>query len=282
MRKDLILRIEPHWIDGLSNEQYHQDRDYVSSSQLKMLIEHSPAYFYNRVYEAKPKPATEAMKLSTLVHHANLEGEDFIKRYVVMPKFDGRTTVGKQSKAAWIAENRGKISVTEEEIETLQGTYESIHKHPDASLILKGSEFERSGYYVDAATGIPCRIRFDAYDHSSRILSDIKAVRSCKREHFAYAVRDYRWDLSMAMYGQGIKEINGHGPDDYVFIAIEKEAPYEIAVYPIGKRTLEIGLSDYRRALEQLRSCRESRIYPGYQSQMEEIDLPESFMRKYL
>lgn len=272
-----------HWVDGLSNEQYHADKGFISSTPLKDVLAESPAYFYDKFFLAPPSPSTSSMLLSSLVHHAVLEGEDFIKRYVVQPPFAGHanSNLHKQAKAEWRAAHKHKLIVTQEEIQTLEGTYESIFRHPDARLILKGSNFERSGYYVDPPTGLRLRIRYDAYDSDARILSDIKATRSCKRNDFAYALRDYRWDLSMAMYAQGIAEIDGIPVDDQVFIVVEKTRPYQCAVYPIGTRTKEIGLSDYRKALGILKTCATYNQWPSYQSAMEEIELPETFMRTY-
>lgn len=273
---------QPHWVEDLSNEQYHANRDFVSSSQLKQLLNESPAYF-KEYFERRAQKSTAAMGLSTLVHHAVLEGEDFIRRYVVMPKFAGHanSTVHKAAKAEWIAAHRHKIIVTEAELETLEGTYESIFNHADASLLLRGSSFERSGFFVDHTTSVPCRIRYDSYDKSTRIISDIKAVRSCKRDKFQFAIRDYRWDMSLAMYGEGIKAIDGAGPDDFVFIAVEKTRPYQVAVYPIAPRTLKIARYDYNNALLKLQSCMASNSWPSYQSEMEEIDLPESFIKRH-
>lgn len=271
-----------HWAEDLTNEQYHSNRDFVSSSQLKHLITESPAYF-KEYFERRNQKTTAAMGLSTLVHHAVLEGEDFIKRYVVMPKFEGHanSTIHKAAKAEWITAHRHKIIVTEEELETLEGTYESIFNHADASMLLRGSAFERSGFYVDDTTGIPCRIRYDSYDKSSRVISDIKAVRSCKRDQFQFAIRDYRWDMSLAMYGEGIRAIDGAGPDDFVFIAVEKTRPYTVAVYTMAPRTIKIARYDYQNALLKLQSCLTTNSWPTYQSEMEEIDLPEQFIKRH-
>lgn len=272
----------PHWKDDLSNELYHANRAFISSSQLKHLINESPAFFLDS-YNGKPKPPTDAMAIGTLVHHAVLEGEDFVKRYVVMPKFEGHanSTVHKQAKAEWVAAHRNRLVVTEEELQTIEGIYESIFNHADAALLLRGSTFERSGFYVDPSTSVPCRIRYDSYDQSSRIISDLKAVRSCKSNDFQFAIRDYRWDLSMAMYSEGIKAIDGVGPDDQVFIAVEKTRPYQVAVYPIGRKTMQIGLSDYKEALYRLEDCVKKESWPPYQTSMQEIELPDSFIKRY-
>ncbi len=281
---------DPHWRDDLDNEAYHADRDFVSSSQLKYLLAESPAYFHDAIFSPVVKKTTDAMLLSSLVHHAVLEGEDFIRRYVVQPDFTDlhglvlhkNSNLYKDKLKAWKLETRGKVVVTQQQLQVLEGTYESIFNHADAAGILRGSLFERSGFYVDPATHVRCRIRYDSYDQGSRLLADLKAVRSCKKGKFSLAIRDYRWDLSMAMYAAGIEAIDGAPPDEQVFIAVEKTRPYHCAVYPLGAKSRAIGRSDYQKALAMLKSCATDNSWPPYQEQHEEIELPESFMRKYL
>lgn len=273
---------KPCWIDGISNEEYHANKAFVSSSQLKLLINESPDFFRDALTSGVIKEQTDAMLLSTLVHHAVLEGDDFLNRYVVMPKFDLRYTKAKDAQDQWLLENHGRIIVTEKDKEILEGTYASILCHSDARALLLGSRFERSGYYVDRETGISCRIRYDAYDESNRILTDLKAVRSCKKHDFSRAMKEYRWDLSMAMYGAGIEAIDGIAPKHYAFIAVEKTRPYQVAVYKIGSETIKLGLQDYKRALHMLEDCVKKKSWPTLQTAMEEIDLPEYFLKERL
>lgn len=268
------------WVDGLSNEAYHNDKENVSSSGLKLLIEESPDVFYDRYVKGNHKQSTDAMNLSSLVHHAVLEGDDFLKRYVVKPKFDLRKNVDKAANAEWMAAHEGKVIVTQEEVEVIEGTYGSIFSHPDAGIILKNCLFERSGYYTDKETGIACRIRYDAYDPRSKILTDIKAVRSAKESQFQWAIKDYRWDLSMAMYQQGIYEIDGEMPEDLVFIAVEKERPYRCAVYQLGARSVAAGFNDYRLALSKLKQCRTNDHWPSLQERLQGIDLPTRYLEE--
>lgn len=269
-----------YWDDGLSNEQYHKDKEHVSSSSLKLLIEESPDVFYESFVLGNGKRSSDSMNLSTLVHHGILEGEDFVNRYVVKPKFDMRKNDDRLACEKWVKANAGKVVVTEDELKVVQGTYRSVMKHPDAFALLKDCIFERSGYYTDLETDIKCRIRYDAYDPRDKVLIDIKAVRSVKKTDFQYAIKDYRWDLSMAMYGQGIFAIDDEPPEQYIFIAVEKTAPYRCAVYELGHRSLEAGRNDYFKALSILKECRASNTYPSIQSHYETLDLPIRFLEE--
>lgn len=262
-----------------TNAEYHARQGIYSSTQIKLLHQHSPAYFKASIDGGIRREETEALRLGSIIHEAILEGDQFLSRYVIKPKWDLRTKEGKQKKQQWMLENEGKLGVTIDELAMIQGIYRSVTSHQDAKFILKGCEFEKSGYFTDPKTGIPLRIRPDGYDPHRRILVDIKSVKSIKREHFPYAIRDYRWDMSMALYGKGIWALNGAPPDSSVFIAVEKTAPYQCAVYEIGERTMDKGWADLSAALDKLSECLEKNEWPRYQERYEVIDLPDQFLK---
>lgn len=267
-----------HWRDDLSNDLYHKEKEYVSSTPLKLLIESTPDVYEDQYILGNSKPSSDAMNLSSLVHHGLLEGYDFIKRYAVKPKYDMRTNQGKLDSAKWDKDHLGKIKVTEDELAVIQGTYKSVMKHADARTLLSGCMFEKSGFYTDPETGIKCRIRYDAYDPNDKVLVDIKAVRDASPRAFRRAIEDYRWDLSMAMYGQGIFEIDDSRVEQFVFIAVEKTRPYRCAVYELGPKSLEKGRSDYHKALQILKDCRANNAYPSLQQRYETLELSPWFL----
>lgn len=271
----------PHWRGDLSNEEYHSMRSFFSSSQLKLGVTESWEAFRNQVTSPKPQVHTDAKLLGTIIHSAILEPDHFTANYVVRPDFSSfghaNSNAFKAAKAEWLSAHQDKIIVSQDELDMTRGIRDSIMKHPDAWPMLVGNSFEQSGFYHDPETSVPLRVRYDSYDQAGRVLIDLKSTVSVKKRDFAQAMMKYRYDLSMAMYGHGIEVIDGKGPDDYVFIAVEKTAPYHVAVYPMSKRAIEIGRDDYRFALENIEKCQKSGIWPAYQSEMEEIDLPHYF-----
>lgn len=273
-----------HWRDDLTNEEYHAQRDFFSSSQIKLAVTESLEAFHAQTTQPKLKVQTDAMRIGTLIHSAILEGDNFLQRYVVKPDFSSfghaNSNAHKAAKAEWISQNQDKIIVSQDELDMTKGIYDSLLRHPDAMPLMLNNSFERSGFYRDEETGIPLRVRYDSYDQAGRILIDLKSTQSVKKRDFSASIMNYRYDLSLAMYGAGIEAIDGKGPEDFVFVAVEKTAPYHVAVYPMSKRALEIGRDDYRWALDEIAKCQNTGIWPPYQSEMEEIDLPPYFEGK--
>lgn len=282
---------KPHWKEGLSNDEYHADRGTVSSSGLRRILK-SPRSFRAAI-DGPPDEPTDAMKFGTLVHQVVLEGPEFLKRYVVAPtEFVGLTKDGREStsskeakekKAAWYAEQvlAGSIIVTQQEFDDVRGMLDSVVGHPDAFALLKNGVTEVSGYYADPETGILCRIRPDFLSTDLMALVDLKTTTDCSEREFARSIWTWRYDIQIAMYGDGVEQIEGRKIEHHAFIAVEKRKPYECAVYHADQALLEKGLEDYRRGLRILRKCIDSGQWPGYQQRIGTIGLPSWALSDY-
>lgn len=266
----------PHWKEEQKNEDYHADKSAVSSSGLRQ-IEKSPATFYQnfflRLPEAEKK--SKAKTIGTLCHQAILEGSKFLENFVLMPDFgDMRSSKNREARDEWLATVEGKTVVKQDELDVIKGTIEAIVNHEGAFNLLKDGKTEISGYYADPETGILCRIRPDFLSFNLMALVDVKTTIDCSREGFAKSIWNYRYDFQLAMYSEGIKQITGKEVDYPAFIAVEKEPPYEVAVYIADKEMIDKGREDYRKSLLTLKACLDTDTFPKYQSKIEEISLP--------
>lgn len=276
--------IAPLWIENLDEEKYHGDKTAVNSNSLKKILK-SPASFRAAFYgEKEPTPS---MKLGTLLHKAVLEGSDFLSRYVVMPEFWGYTQKGektnsanckevKEQKAAWMSEQveNNRIIVTQEEQKMIVGICESISNHKYAFDLLRNIKTEISGYYSDPVTGIRSRIRMDGLSNDGTYFLDVKSTQDCQERAFSRSIHNYRYDFQTGMYMEGAKVINEKPLDFAVLIAVEKEEPYEIAVYTADDTILETGATDYRRAMDRLALCLKEDKWDFYQQTIQNIGLP--------
>ena len=263
-----------HWREDETAEQYHLNRSAVNSSSLKKILK-SPNSFraeFTRQFERKETPA---MKFGTLVHTAILEGKDFKERYAVMPDFgDQRTKINKQAKTEWLAENEGKLHCTQRELDATLYMIESVLAHRDADKLLKHGKTEVSGYFRDPDTGIIQKIRPDFISFNLNAEVDIKTTVDCSREAFTRSIWNYRYDFQRVMYREGIKHITGKEVNFSAFIAIEKEPPYECAVYIADEGFMDRAYQDYRKALELLHDSIIKNEWHPYQQRLENISLP--------
>jgi hypothetical protein len=279
----------PNWKEGLPEEDYHGDPLTVSSTGLRAMLK-SPKKFKHDILDRLAPPPTREMKFGTLVHKVILEGADFLKTFVVMPEFVGFTKDGRPStrsgeandkKQAWILEHADQTIVSQQELDAIRGIVDSIVEHEDAMAILKNGVTEVSGYYVDPETGIACRIRPDFLSADGSILADIKTTAKSSEEwDWGRTIWNFRYDVQLYMYGEGAFHINKRRPDYHVHIVAEKTPPYEVAVYPLGVATMELGRKGYHSALRSIADCMKANAWPRRQRRMSDIEVPHYILQQ--
>jgi len=102
---------------------------------------------------------------------------------------------------------------------------------------------------------------------------DIKTCDDASPEAFSRTIENFGYHLQAAHLTNGIRALGG--PElDYCLAAFEKEAPYAVATYYLGQRTLEIGQKKVQRLLHLTAACIAAKSWPGYQDGYRAIDIP--------
>lgn len=148
-------------IEKMSNDEYHACPEF-SSSQLKDMNRSAAHFYVNSITKEAKKEASTAMNFGTLVHTMFLEPEQFENEFVIAPKFDRRTKVGKEEAAAWEQANEGKMLVSEEDVENASRMSENLR----SLSIYKAMQdnygmAEASFFFTDPVFGLNLRIRPD-------------------------------------------------------------------------------------------------------------------------
>ncbi len=276
---------KPRFAEGVSSEEYHADKACVSSSGVRRAVRSAAqfkAYWSGDIVTEE----TKTMRFGTLAHLAILEPKRFMEGYALVPKFTGYTKKGEltdnpnclevqQAKEAWYAKLApGTVAVTEEEYETLSGMLEAVLQHDDARVALTNGKAELSGWYVDKETGLHCRIRPDFLHFNGKVLVDLKTTRDCEAWSFGKDIYQMGYMTQLAMYCAGAEAITGEKVKFPTLIAIEKEPPYEVAVYVLDDAAMDLGMGMYRRGLRRIKEALISGVWPKYQSRAQNISLP--------
>ena len=69
-----------------------------------------------------------------------------------------------------------------------------------------------------------------------------------------------------------IEQSTGKRPR-FIFVALEKSAPYGIAVYEIDQESVENARLDYLDDLNRWITCRREGVYPGYDTEIQTLML---------
>jgi hypothetical protein len=252
---------------GISNNDYHGNKDYVSSSQIK-LASKNMAMYKAVVLEGFSRYDSEALSFGRKAHSFLLEPKVFEKEYAIMTeKIDMRTKAGKVTMEQFKEINGNKEVVRVDEMDTLNYMREALITYdPAATLLLKG-EAEVSCYYKDERTGMDLQTRPDWINHDKKYLVDLKTVRDIS--DFQRDMYKYGYDLSAALYVDSLKALTA-SDYDYYFVAVEKDTPYSVAVYRVSERTLNAGRKKYEVALDNILNAKETNNYK-FQNIIEEL-----------
>lgn len=260
-------------IYDMSNEEYHSSPA-ISKSALDEFAK-SPLHYWDR-YINPDKPTrkpTEAMLMGSALHTLVLEPHKFDQEYAVSPEFDKRTKLGKEEFLVWQHENEGKIHISKDDYISCQRMQDAIQKHPVARTLLDGTgKAETSIFWMQPSlASLPCRCRPDYITPSGAIV-DLKSSLTASKTGFMWKAYDMRYHVQAAFYRQGFRAAFGEYPEDFLFVAVEKTAPYMVSVQRATKEFIEEGTEEMVENLRGIASCRVSGIWPGYNND-EIIDL---------
>lgn len=245
---------------NMPSAQYHAT-DAVSASLLKQIAK-SPAHA--KAYLEQTQETTPAMLFGTAFHTCVLESERFNDEYVVFTG-DKRTKSGKEAYEALVAS--GKTIITASDYATITAMAAAIGDHPAASKLVRGDgQTEVSMFWEDDDTGLQCKCRPDIW--LGRVIVDLKTTEDASPEGFSRSIQAYGYGIQAAHY------LAGSGADAFIFVAVEKKAPYAVAVYQLDALSLEISEMKRRDMLQLWASCRESDSFPAYSDECQLISLP--------
>jgi exodeoxyribonuclease VIII len=250
----------------LSLEQYHSSPG-ISSSGLK-LIGRSPAH-YAQEYLIGPRrePSREMILGSAL--HALIEGEQaFDRAYIEAPDIDRRYKDGKAAWSEFEEQAAGKTILNAAEMAKVRGMRDAVFNHSRAANLLLEGIRERSIYWIDQASGELVKVRPDLLRPDLDLVADIKSTANAEEEVFQRQVVNLGYDLSASLYLEGAKVRR------YLWIVVEREPPHGVMLYYASKDILSRGYFLWRQNLDTYAACRKANHWPGYPTDIVELELP--------
>ena len=268
-----------------TNAEYHGYTQAISKSRLQRMSV-CPLYF--KWHEENPQKKSDELLEGSAFHKLVLEPETFDDEFVVAPKFDRRTKVGKQEYADFceMVESTGKEVLTEEQYDMICGMRDAVMENPYCRKLIKGN-IEQSIYFTDDMTGVECKIRPDVWRKldDSIVIIDLKSTRSALPMDFARDVVKFHYDLQSYMYSYGVSKSFGVPMDkiSFCFIAVEKKPPYLINVMQASSDVIEKGGADFREYIGMYEECMRTGNWYGLNGSHDVINdlmLPSNFNKK--
>ena len=247
--------------EEISNADYRK-KEGISASDLKKMVKSMAHYKY---YKDHPDDSdSPALQFGRAYHKLMLEPDDFDNEFIVSPKFDRRTKEGKAAYEQFLQDAEGKEVIDEETYQTLLEMQKALYDTPFVKLLIKG-EHEKSFFWTDEKTGIPCKCRPDSYGElkDQYICVDLKTTNDAETDHFMRDALKFGYDIQSAHYCEGLSTIYKK-PFKFIFIAQEKKAPYLVNVLEADEYFIRSGQELREKLLDDYKTAMETDVWEGY------------------
>ena len=259
--------------DGITNAEYHGSGE-LSRSTAWSLLQSCPAKV--RYDMNNPKPSSPALVIGSGFHTATLEPEKLDDEFAVKPsEIDGqgpRTKHYKESFELMQKSEPDKQWLAPADYDLILEMAGSALENPvlrhymaDINKIVEGT-----GYFE--MEGAKCKVRPDLYIPGAGVVIDLKSTQDASNRGFTKSVRQFGYLFQACWYMHALRLL-GEKPKQFVFIAVEKTAPYATAAYTIKESDINKQFSNMERACQLWASCQSSGIWPGYSDMVETLDL---------
>lgn len=258
----------------LTNAEYHA-RPELNNSAVKHLLK-SPASYQS--YLSEERETTPAMLFGSAVHAAVLEPEVFSTDYIIIPEgLDKRTKEGKATFAD--IEASGKTPLKFDDYQKCLAIAKAIKKHRTASKLFEKGKAEVSVF--SEVDNVPVKCRPDWLCADKRFIVDLKTTDDASENEFLKTISYYSYDIQAAWY-MDCCNAAGIAVDAFIFVAVEKTAPYLIGIYELDLASIEVGRSKGQRARSIWKHCTATDEWPGYPEEIITLSLPSWAMKEYL
>lgn len=291
-------------LQKIPDEQYHK-LALCSKHSLDTIAEFSPAHLaWQRKY---PKTPTEAMRFGSAAHTFLLEPDEFTSRHPIAVQcsaiLKSGANAGKHcsNDASYMNGGAGYCgqhkpagsapltnAITRDDFNTIEAMAAAIHAQPSAALVMQKTDDEDdeevtviterdvNGYKM------LCRGKIDIWrPRSLNAMADIKTTTNASPDEFQREMTDHGYFRQAAFYFDLCGAI-GKPVSVFIFIAIEKSAPYGCACYSVESAdpSVEVARDQNRRLMEIYARCEQSNHWPSYPETFNKIVMSPWAMKR--
>lgn len=242
------------------DEVYYADREYLSNSSLK-LLKQSPTKFDLWRKNKWSQPNSSAFDVGRALHARFLEDK---KNYI---SWDGQRR-GKEY-LTFKEENPDTIVLSKTEGNLVDGMFDKLSKVLEVHELM-GFDFKPEvpgvmTWTTELGNEIKLKGKADAlaFNGDNKYLVDLKTTRDdldkWKRNAF------FNYAQQAALYSL-IFDV-----DDFYFLVIQKEFPYEVGIFKAGSRFIERGISELEQSINLYEKLFIDGEYKPYSAKVEEL-----------
>jgi hypothetical protein len=278
---------------GIDADDYHGNPDLLpgpslSSSGAKTILDWSPFHFWASSPLNPDRPEEDEkphFAVGRAAHDVLLLEDRWADFYHVLP--EGYSAAHTKKWAAEICEHEaareaGKTVLRHQDAEIVTRVAAALRANPVAMNALRNGVPEVTLAWQDAETGAWLRARPDFLPNSVvrgaalRAVPDLKFMSPtyCKPRGFQKAIADFGYHISAAFYAEGIAQVYGKPPTNWLHIVAEKDFPFTVSLYELPAEDIERGAFLMRKAVRTFADCLAADRWPSWADEPQSIGLP--------
>lgn len=220
------------------DEAYYADRTYLSNSSLSLLRK-SPTKFHLWRQGKWSYPSASYFDVGSALHSIFLEGKD------ISVKWNG-TRRGNDYKM-FKEEHSGKLVLPTKDYDCVHGMYDKLQKVQEVTDLM-GFDFQAEvpgvmDWHTETGNIVPLKGKADSIvtNGDRRYLVDLKTTAKPLDEW----IRNARWYYSQQAY----MYTELFDLEEFYFLVIEKEFPYEVGIFKAGDAFLDYGSKELDKSI---------------------------------
>jgi hypothetical protein len=239
-----------------TNSEYHGDKTWLSSSQLKLLLD-SKEEFYKQVFEGQGKKMEGPhLDEGSYTHSLILEPHTIPDEYALWDGWRKQGAEWKEFKK--LHEGSGKILLSKPQAKRCESFFKAYMDNPAAVELVDKGEAEHS--ICAELMEVQVKKRSDWINIEDGYIADVKtSAHPVDIDSFKQTISKYKYDLSASLYCMIAEEFYGK-PFDFYFICISK-SELDCQVFKVSRESMDRGKLAVIKALKSYKKCMDTGIW---------------------
>ena len=245
----------------LSDSEYRK-KDFMSKSALDDFNVSPLNYWYKHLNPNAPVfPDTPALRIGRAAHVAILEPARFNDEVVVLSDdINRRTKAGKEEIKEFERKNKDKLILTSQDMDLVEKLMNAIDSNPLTKEWIDRIEQAESSIFYEVE-GVKFKSRIDGIGDG--FIVDLKTTQEAAPYAFNMSVKKYRYHVQAYLYSIGFYEVYQKWPKDFIFVVVQKSAPYEVAAFRLSDDWYDLAKDEVRNNLDEYKACLKSNHWYG-------------------
>ena len=244
-------------INKINNEEYHGDKNYLSSSSLKLLLKDLPKFHKEHILKVKgEREIRSAFDEGSYTHALILEPHMIEHEFAIFPGFTKR---GKEWEAFKESEEvKGKTILSESQKFRCEDYHYAYKNNKTAIELISNGLSEHT--ICDEYRGVNLKSRCDFINIEEGYIVDVKTTSfPSDIDSFRQTIKMYEYDLSAYLYAF-IAERYYKKHFDFYFVVIDKKN-LVCDIYRASEDMMNRGKVKVEKSLDIYKNCLETGIW---------------------